>query len=526
MAHNFPPEIKLNINIEPQLTYKNFVELVFITRKKQDIASMQQFIDCGLSIDFISRMFNFICQRNTWFLSVILVISSSAFSQNFLIMQSKESKSRDSVQGLMQIDLNQVGYSSASPYDNQGQQSVALTLGHKQKGFFFSSSEIYFAATSEKNSFVAAAPEIFMGIGNKDSNFAVAGRMKKNYSFLDSYYNLGMFNSYFTNDFISYKEQGLTGFHLQGYNGIVGVFAGWHPLYLPNQEPQVSEESGQLVSTNRWAQRPPPQFQFADKNHPIEYVIRDYRISEIISNQGYSASAFIGEDVNRPLIQVSYANHPVNEIPLMRDTYGSAMDFVGHVNLSPVVTNHQVQSADINFDFLNIQSTFSYIEDKVQNKTAAENEALQNLAPLQVYGMYVSADVSPWVRRQLIFSFAAAEMKGGEIKDLDSAGKESIFTFSSRRTQFKAPVSLGVATEVAFIKSKPLKTQVRWTYDRTDKGSLLSAKVGYELISNMNVHVGADILGVENSLPEDAASNFLDRNQANDRVYGGIQYVF
>jgi hypothetical protein len=478
-------------------------------------------------MDFISRMFNFISQRNTWFLSLILVVSSTGQAQNFLSMQANEKKSSESVSSLLELNLNQVGYSSTSPYDHQGQQSVSLTLGHTQKGFLFSASEVLAGVTSEKNSFYAAAPEIYMGVGSKkDSSFVAAGRMKKNYNFLDSYYNLGLYNSYFTNDFISYKEQGLTGLHLQAFSGFFGIYAGWHPLYLPNQEPQVREEGGSLVSSNRWAQRPPPQFQFADKNHPIEYVIRDYRISEIISNQGYSASAFLGEDPKRPLLQIAYANHPVNEIPLMRDTYGTAMDFVGHVNLSPVVTYHEVQSADVNFDFLNIQTTFSYMEDKVSNKTAAENEALQNLAPLQVYGMYVAADVSPWVKRQLIFSLAAAEMKGGEIKDLDSNGKESIFTFSTRRTQFKAPVTLGLATELAFIRSKPLKTQVRWTYDRTDKGSLLSTQLGYEVILNMNIHVGADLLGVEQNLPEDASSNFLDRNQANDRVYGGLQYVF
>ena len=441
-------------------------------------------------------------------------------------MQSKEKKSSDSVRPLIEFNLDQVGYSSSSPYDHQGQQSASLTLGHTQKGFLFSASEVVVGATSEKNSFYAAAPEIYMGVGQKDASFAAAGRMKKNYNFLDSYYSLGLYNSYFTNDFIGYKEQGLTGVHLQAYDGFWGVYAGWHPLYLPNQEPQVHEEHGNLVSSNRWAQRPPPQFQFADKNHPIEYVIRDYRINEIVSNQGYAASAFLGENPKRPLLQISFAHHPVNEIPLTRDTYGTAIDFVGHVNLSPVVTYHEVQSADVNFDFLNIQTTFSYLEDRVSNKIAAENEALQNLAPLQVYGLYIAADVSPWVKRQLIFSVAAAEMKGGEIKDLDAQGKESIFTFSTRRTQFKAPVTLGLATELAFIRSKPLKTQVRWTYDRTDKGSLLSTQFGYEMMANVNVHVGADILGVEQALPEDAAAHFLDRNQANDRVYGGLQYVF
>ncbi len=471
-------------------------------------------------------MFNFISHRNTWFLSLILAICSSAQAQNFLSMQSKEKKSSDAFRPLIEFNLDQVGYSSASPYDHQGQQSASLSLGHIQIGYLFSASEVLIGARSEKNSFYAAAPEIYMGLGKKDASFAVAGRMKKNLNFLDSYYNLGLYNSYFTNDFIGYKEQGLTGMHLQAYDGFWGFYLGLHPLYLPNQEPQVREEGGNLVSTNRWAQRPPPQFQFADKNHPIEYVIRDYKISDIITNLGHTASAFIGDDSARPFVQLSYANHPVNEIPLMRDTYGSAVDFVGHVNLSPVVTYHEVHSADVNFDFLNIQTTASYMEDRVANKTAVENEALQNLAPLQVYGLFVAADVSPWVRRQLIFSIAAAEMKGGEIKDLDSMGKESIFTFSTRRTQFKAPVTLGVSTEMAFIRSKPLKTQVRWTYDRTDKGSLLSTQFGYELLTGMNLHVGADIVGVENSLPDDASSNFLDRNQANDRVYGGLQYVF
>lgn len=471
-------------------------------------------------------MFNFLSRRNTWFLSIILVIGTTVQAQNFLSTQAQEKKFSKSARPVIEFNLDQVGYSSESSYDHQGQQSAALILGHTQKGFVFSASEFLVGVTSEKNSFYAAAPEVYIGVGQKEASFAAAGRMKKNYNFLDSYYNLGLYNSYFTNDFIAYKEQGLSGIHLQFYDRFWGVYAGWHPLYLPNQEPQVREESGTLVSSNRWAQRPPPQFQFADKNHPIEYVIRDYSINEIIANQGYSASAFIGEDPKRPLLQVAYANHPVNEIPLMRDTYGTAMDFVGHVKLSPVVAYHEVQSADLNFDFLNIQTTLSYMEDKVSNKIAAENEALQNLAPLQAYGMYVAADVSPWVKRQLIFSIAAAEMKGGEIKDLDSDGKESIFTFSSRRTQFKAPITLGLATEIAFVRSKPLKTQVRWTYDRTDKGSLLSTQLGYQIVANMNVHVGADIVGVEQTLPEDSATNFLDRNQANDRVYGGLQYVF
>jgi hypothetical protein len=42
----------------------------------------------------------------------------------------------------------------------------------------------------------------------------------------------------------------------------------------------------------------------------------------------------------------------------------------------------------------------------------------------------------------------------------------------------------------------------------------------------MSVNLGFDFLGVENELSGDTANNFLSKNQANDRVYGGLQYVF
>lgn len=457
---------------------------------------------------------------------MILSVVISVQAQNFLGMQADAKKSPGPFKLDLQFNIDQVSYASESPHDKQNQQHAELTLGHQQKGFIFSSSDLVMGTSSEPKSFYFAAPELYVGVGNKDTHFVALGRLKKNFNFLDSYYNLSLYNSFFTKDFIQFKEQGLTGLHLQSYSGFWGGYVGWHPLYLPNQEPQVHEERGNLVSSNRWAVRPPPQFQFADKDHPIEYAIRDYSINEIISNQGYAASVFVGEDPQRPLVQLSYANHPLNAIPLSRDTYGSAMDFVGHVNLSPMVTYQEVSSVDLNYDFLNIQTTLSYAEDRIQNKVAPENEALQNLGPMQVYGLYIAADVSPWMRRQLILSMAAAEIKGGRIIDLDQNGKESIFTFSNRRSQFRAPVTLGLATDLAFIRDRAIKTQVRWTYDRTDKGALLSTQVGYEVIPRMHIHLGADIIGVENQLQEDQASNFLDRNQANDRVYGGLEYAF
>lgn len=455
------------------------------------------------------------------------VLSSPAWAQNFLNLKTSEIFTTETpVKPLLEIDFTSLAYSSVSEFDHSTQQKAELEFGLTKKGFIFSEVHLIAGSFSEKQSFYFAAPEFYIGIGDKNGNSVAAGRKIESYNFLDSYYNLGLYNSYFTNDFIDYKEQGLTGIHLQMYNGMAGAFVGWQPYYIPSQKPQVQEEDSRLTSTNRWAQRPPPQFQFAEQNRPIQYLIRDYKISEIVNNQGQSAKLFLGRNPMRPLVQIAYAHHPLNEIPLSRDTYGSAIDFVGHVHLSPVVTYQEVKSADINFDYKNIQTSFSYAEDQVENKTVTQNETLQNMRPLKIYGFYAAADLQSLAQRELSVSLAMAEFEGGEIKDLTQDGKESIFTFSSLRTQFKSPTTLGVSGELFWIKSKPLRSEVRWTYDRTFKGSLLSAQLNYETIGNMNIRLGVDLIGVESQLPALAVPSFLDRNQANDRVFGGLHYAF
>ncbi len=474
--------------------------------------------------------------------SQILIQTSGALIVFFLFLMAPPAQAQNNItfkaepsvplleefKPLLQVKLNQVSYISESLYDHTHQQQVEVQLGHVQTGFIFSESRVVIGTFTEPKSFYFAAPQFYVGFGDQKQSFMAVGRLKKNFNFLDSFYNLGLYNSYFSNDFIDYKEQGLTGLHFQLSNGFVGAYVGIDPYFLPNQEPQVHEDAGTLVSSNRWAQRPPPQFQFAQQNRKIEYAIRDYKLNEIIENPGQVASFFIGGHDQRPFFQLSYANHPLNEIPLTRDTYGSANDFVGHVNLSPVVTYHEVGSADLNLDFEPVQLTLSYAEDKVRNKTASESETLQHLNPLKVYGASISANLKNWADRVLILSLCTAEFKGGEIIDLTQDGKESIFTFSSARTRFRSPTTLGLSTELFLFNSHPLKSQLRWTYDRTYKGTLASLNFSIETLNHVELNVGADVIGVEQKLPAntDANSNFLDRNQANDRVYGGLQYDF
>lgn len=425
------------------------------------------------------------------------------------------------------VQIRALNYLTDSEVDEKSQGQAEIYFGLKKDGFIFAELQGSVGSYTQAGSVYFPFPEAYVAVGNEKTNFIAVGIKKQSLSFVDRYYHLGMFESYFTNDFIDYKQQGLAGVQFQLHKDYFGFKGGYQPLFLKNQGPEVHETEGTISSSNRWAKRPPERFEFVEgQNRRIQYQIRDYKVMDIINNQGYTASVFVGRDADRPVLQASFAHHPLNEIPLTRETYGSLSDFTGHVYLSPVVTNHEVASMDMNLDRGIFQSTFSYLQDRPLNSNPLVDETLQVLDPVKVYSIYLSLNLKDFLSRSFLISVAAAEIQGGEIKDLTLSGQESVFTFSANRSVFKKPLALGLTGEAFFLTAKPVMTSVSWTYDRELKGSLVSAKVSHETFPKLFFQAGFDLLGVENELPPDAMENFLSQNQANDRYFVGAQYVF
>ena len=426
----------------------------------------------------------------------------------------------------LDVSLLGIDYLSTSEADSAFQQKAQVDLGYKNSIQFF---DLGFSALagsfSLPHSSFFALPEAFLVISsNKHKNFLALGRKIQNFSFLDQQLNTGLYNPYFSNDFINYKTQGLVGVHTGLQNSIFGINAGYYPYYLPNQGPQVYAENGEIRTSNRWAQRPPARFQFGSQNKEIVYAIRDYDLKDIVNHSGYAVSTFLGFSDERPWMNASYSRKPISEIPLSRDTYGTAVNFSGQVKLSPVVTYSQTKSLDLNLDKSFFKSTLSYLEDQPENTVAVENETLQILEPLKIYGAWFSVDLSNWLGRSLISEVSYSEIYGGSIKDLLADGRPSLFTFSSQRTLFKKPLSFKIQTELFSIRNKPVVTSVKWTYDEFYKGSLLSGLVKYQALTKMNLNMGFDFLGVEDETAN--GDHFLKSNQANSRVYGGLDYAF
>lgn len=438
----------------------------------------------------------------------------------------KAKKNTEELTTTFGVGVKAISYTESSAVDNNSQQQVRAEFNLKKQGSFFAETNIMIGTFSHPNSFHYAFPQAFVGFGSADSNVTI-GRKLENLSFADTFFNLGLLQSHFSSDNIEFIQGGLTGVSGHLSSGSMGVIGSFNPIFIPNQGPETTAENGKIVSTNRWASQPPSQFKFGDQYKNINYAINDYKITDIISQGGYMVNAYAGGDnPKRPILVASYGKKPINDVGLSRDTFSNIANFEGYVYLTPIVIRHEVQAVDLNMDYKNFKSTLSYIGDQPENVQAKNSEFMQQLSPLTIFTLYAAIDLTEQFGKKFEAYAATASINGGEVKDVDAQGQESIFTVTPTRTQFKKPIKLGLVSEMFFIYNKALEADLNMTYDYELKGSLLSAKFKYEAVKNLNLSIGADIVGVEKELPANEQGNFLDQNKANDRFFGGIKYVF
>lgn len=473
-------------------------------------------------------LFKYLVLLGFFFGAGLAVAQSSAASigvGSSVLSKNKLNRERTETNFSLGFELKTLQYAESSPVDNSSQQQAQFEFNFKKQGSVFGESQVIIGTFTEPKSLYYAVPQTYIGLGSENSKLSI-GRKTEKLSFADSFFNLGLVQPHFTNDNINFMAEGLTGITGSWASDNMGLLMSFNPLFIPNQGPQISAENGQIISTNRWAQAPPAKFKFGDLYKNINYIIRDYNVSDIVAHSGYMLNAHFGENKIRPLLLLTYSKKPINELAFSRDTYGDISTFQGYVYLTPVVLNHEIQAADINFDYQNFKSTLSAILDQPENIQAKDLEVMQNLKPLSIYSLYVGLDFSSYLNKKFELYLASAIITGGEIKDLNRQQVESVFSVSNTRTLFKKPLKIGLKSEMFFIYNKALESDINFTYDQELKGALLNAMIKYAPAKNISLNLGADIIGVENELPSEAQGNFLDQYKANDRFQAGLSYVF
>jgi hypothetical protein len=389
-----------------------------------------------------------------------------------------------------------------------------------------------FGLYPQESASYVAAPELFYSQSTSLKNYNARaeytiGRRQTVQNKLDDVFNLGVVNSYFSQDLINYTAEGLTGLHTKAGNEYLSVGANFYPIFIPNQGPANIERNGKLVGVNRWAQSTPRSFIYNNQENNIDYKISDYSLFDILNNPGYSLTLQAGDlKKNNIEMNFSYSDTPINDVIISR-TVIADLNLNGTVEIFPVVRYSQKLTSDFKFKVHNTTFFASYLMDTPHNKLETDELAVQVLEPISGYGAGFQVDMSDFVNRGFNVGVAYGKFYGGEIRNTDPNGDENTLSLSNNRLLYQNPLKLSAELEGFQMLSNSVFFNANWIYDGVQDGSLLSLSARHEPLRNLNVSVGVDLVGVVDDTENDETKkNFLSKHKADDRLTGAVQYAF
>lgn len=428
-----------------------------------------------------------------------------------------------------QVNLLQMqfGVNVQSAADNQrpgrainDQTGLKLQLLGSQKNPFGESTatKISFQLHSlnNKNDLLVAVPEAYVTV-----NEFSFGRKKSTLSRADQILNLGIINPTLTSDQIQMEQQGLTGLYFEKKWDTFSLNVAAVGLYLPSQAPGVRAEDGQLIGVNRWATTPPEKLRFNNEIKEINYKITDLNYGKIINHQGILLG--LGWQFEQSLVKFGIGRLPINDVVLLREVFAD-LEIRPQVYLSPEVIYQDVFTSDFTFETGPILTTLSLVRSQPDNKFPGSKQETQKIEASTTYALMAEYPLHKQAFFLNSISVAAAETRGGEIEDIDDSGGPAEFILQPQRFKFNKPVQLLAKMTVWDGRSQKLTSDVKWVYDREQQGSLLDADLTYSMSSGLAVKGGLTVIGVTENNDDD--KRFLYKMQANDRIYGGLSYVY
>jgi hypothetical protein len=409
-----------------------------------------------------------------------------------------------------QLTYSQYLSAQLSYYHEGSAFEAAIDTG---AGTFFSKSQSHLAVH-----------ELFISPRTPEVRIYV-GRKLNSWSQMDRDWNLGVWQPYYEIDALRPEEQGLTGVFVDVDRQNFEVLGFATPIFIPSMGPDIREENGALVADSRWYRQPSRQVDITNKNSMnISYKLSIPEAAQLAAHGASAVMGRVGNKENGPWMVTSYGYAPVNKLILKRNIRVPISDPDVGVIVSPEITYHHVASADVGYTLGNVKATMSYLQDDPEEKRPDPDWAIQKLEGIKAYSTGFDWNIPNFLSRSVLFQLNYLHIYGGSIQDIISDGSPDSMTLYDQRMKFTNAVRVKVQGELARIYRHPLVTKFTWLYDTDQKGSMVNTEFLFYPSREWALLMGADFLGVDDENYK--VSSFLNQYRANDRVYGGMTYVF
>jgi hypothetical protein len=410
---------------------------------------------------------------------------------------------------------------------NEGRQgsysALDLTLDAKTNGDeidsrAFVQSQIGF---NDSNYRFIEFPELYVATSKKwlaPARYTV-GRKILNWSAIDENWGTGAFQPRFRWDYLRPQEVGLLGFYQEIERGPFRATLFYSPIFIPDRGAPLDFSDGRIRSVSPWVVNPPYEIEVMRKQVPVHYEARVPKVGDIVRQDSIAGQVALGEKYGM-WGSASYAYKPMNQLLMSYEPHLSlSPDGTANAVLYPRVAYHHLAGTDVGYRGKAAAASLSFLADLPRDEAPPISRTSQ-----QVGNMF---SVSPTVRWNV---FGTGTNSGGMTlsylrvfgRDIPDSGTLSDGLSSEFDSRY--PYKNAVLLSTQLPTWRRLSADARLLVDLENPGTIVSWYFQYAPAREWKLFLSTDVLSSYSD--EGDGTNFIRRYRENDRVAGGVTYVF
>ncbi len=347
-----------------------------------------------------------------------------------------------------------------------------------------------------------------------------AGRKLVHWSAADELWGSGAFQPRFRWDYLRPQQVGLLGLFTEVARGPVKFTAFYSPIFIPDRGAPLDFADGRIRSISPWVVNPPYETEILKRRVPVRYEARMPKTSEIIRQDSIGGQLAVGKS-RGVWASSSYAYKPMNQLLMSYDanlSVGPADE--ANVALFPRVAYHHLAAFDVGYRGKQMEGSLSLIADIPRDFTPPLTRTSQQVAPF--YVVSPTLRLNPFGRRDAgSMTLSYLRVIGEDPADTGILADGVTSEFDSRYP-FKS----------AFLFSTQLPTwrrlsaDLKLLVDLRNPGTIVSWYFTYAANRDWRLFLATDVLSSFSDEESSDGTDFIRRYRENDRVTGGVTYVF
>jgi hypothetical protein len=364
--------------------------------------------------------------------------------------------------------------------------------------------------------------ELYAGFEKKEAPKRASvylGRKRYEWNALDSYWSLGLYQPRFRWDYLNERENGLFGL-FTGFNSeMIQATAYASPIFIPEQGAPFDISGGNCRSSSPWFSCPGSSIRIFNQPTPVRFTLDVPPVKKLILHAGAGGTIRVGKEQGL-FGRLSYAHKPINQFLL---------SFEGRLNLAanevpavirPRVLYHDLYGLDFGWNRQKHSVTASVMAERPQRDYTPPTWNTQEISNATVYG--ITAKTQPFTGFKYTRLEASFLHRDGGISPDRGPFVSPGVDYFEPRFAFKNAFSFAIFTPVIDAWARDFLFSTKFILDTANEGNILITDFYYSPFTAFFFNLGCDILGSNSKSPVD----FISRYQRNDRVRGGVAYVF